>query len=272
MVSDETDEQNTSKLVLGSHQSNFVRDEGVINVILCHHPPDWLIDGEGVHIDLIARVRLHLFGHKHSFGTEVINNSCLVLAAGAMQPSRNELGWEPRYNIIELAIPMVMQNPTLNVKLFKRVWNKNKKKFTADYDEGGSIFEEHNLVLTEHEISNNITESHEAITDLKITPMAEPVIDVNAPNPKRQLAYMFLGLPYHVKLKIAVDLGLIEESDRDLGEIQKAQAYFKRASDQNLLYDLWDKVVNASENKLSNPFTKYSCDFKFTKVVPPCNY
>ncbi|WP_158799420.1 metallophosphoesterase [Pedobacter sp. L105] len=254
-VSDESDDENTSKLILGSTQSNFVRKEGVINVVLCHHPPQWLYDGEEAQIDFKSRVRLHLFGHKHSFSTELVND-CLILSAGAMQPSRRESGWEPRYNIIELTIPLITQNPTLNIKLFERVWDKEKRKFKADCVDGDRLFEEFNLNLNSHEVTETKVPNKEELKELIITPMAEPVIDINAPDPKRKLAYIFLGLPYHVKLKIAVELGLIDDTDRDLEEVQKAKAYFKRASDKNLLHDLWEKVAKASGITSHNPFTK----------------
>ncbi|WP_184547204.1 metallophosphoesterase [Mucilaginibacter sp. FT3.2] len=256
LVSDSGDDESTSKLLLGSHQSNITRDIGVVNLVLCHHPPQWLIDGDEVQNDFNARTRIQLFGHKHSFGREVINNCCLVLAAGAMQPSRNEQGWEPRYNIIELSIPSVMQDHLLNVKLFKRVWKKGKKKFVADDVDGNGNFEEHNLQLDKHEIPENIIAKHEVIKELKIAPMAEPVINTNSPDPKRRLAFLFLGLPYHLKLKIAFDLGLIDDMDKDLNEIEKTQAYFKRASERSLLKELWEQVAQIINLKTTNPFIK----------------
>jgi hypothetical protein len=87
-------------------------------------------------------------------------------------------------------------------------------------------------------------------------PMAEPIIDPNAPNPKRKLAYLFLGLPYHVKLRIAVDLNLIDDSDKDLIEVKKAQAYFRRASEREQLGQLWEEVNKVIGPTSNNPFTK----------------
>lgn len=256
IVSNEDDDEHSSKLILGSLQSTLVRTKGVINIILCHHPPQWLYDGNDVHGDLKARAKIHLFGHKHVFDTEVIDNNCLVLSAGAMQPSRSESGWEPRYNIIELSIPIVLKDPTLKINLFTRVWKRSKKRFDADYSAGGNIYEEVNLALSEDEIGEiTLPQLDVVMNDLNIVPMAESVIDVNAPDPRRKLAYMFLGLPYHIRLKIAVDMGLIEDSDRDLGEVQKAQTYFRRAVERSLLSVLWDKVANVSGITISNPFT-----------------
>lgn len=255
LVSDERDDELNSKLVIGSHQSNMIRNERVIYIVLCHHPPDWIIDGEHAHNDFKARAKIHLFGHKHKFGAELVENQYLVLAAGAMQPSRAESDWEPRYNIIELNIPTVAKNHILNVKLYKRLWDKQNKKFSADIMKTGGIFEDYNLILSNFEVSTNSLSKQEEVTELKVVPMAEPIIDLNVPNPKRKLAYMFLGLPYHVKLKIALSLGLIEDADRDLGEIQKSQAYFQRASEKMLLDALWDQVTKTLGIYSSNPFS-----------------
>jgi predicted MPP superfamily phosphohydrolase len=256
LVSDEKDDENTSKLFLGSSQCDLKRSEGTIYIFLCHHPPQWLYDGDEVQKDLKPRARLQLFGHKHSFSTELVANSSLVLAAGAMQPSRTETGWEPRYNIIELAVPSIMQVPTLNIKIYKRVWNKNDKKFKAEYVEDGSIFEEYNLKLNEHEILDNVSIEKEVPKELTITPMAQPVINLSTPDPKRRLAFMFLDLPYHARIAIAVQLGLVEDSDREIDEIKKAHAFFKRAAERDLLAELWDRVCKFTGKNLPNPFKK----------------
>lgn len=254
LVSDDRDEVDTSKLVLGSYQTNILREKGVVHLVLCHHPPDWLRDGEEVENDLNNRTRIQLFGHKHSFKTETVNGCCLVLAAGAMQPSRAESDWEPRYNILELSIPSVSQDHMLNIKVFKRIWKKSKKKFVTEFDEKGRKFEEHNLKLDKDEIREDIMENPAAIPELKIEPMAEPIINVNTPDPRRRLAFMFLGLPYHIKLKIALELNLIDDSDQDLNEVEKTQAYFKRATERDLLKELWDVVSKASNSTQINPF------------------
>ncbi|MBE9583655.1 hypothetical protein IM792_04280 [Mucilaginibacter sp. JRF] len=263
LVSNDTDHQQTSRLVLGSHQSSLTRSKGVIHMILCHHPPDWLIDGEDVRKDFKSRARIHLYGHKHSFDVELINNECIVLSAGAMQPSRAESGWEPRYNIIELnTIPMA-DKPTLNVRLYKRVWKKATKTFIPDFEAAGEEYVEYPMVLTDLEISTNIAHKKKGapetvVGELKLAPMVEPIINLNMPDPKRRLAYLFLGLPYHTKVIIAAKLKLIDDSDRNLPESQKTQLYFKRATEQGILSTLWDEVSAVSDVGSKNPFIQKS--------------
>lgn len=257
LISDEDDDENNGKLILGSHQSLINRANGVINMVLCHHPPQWLYDGNEVHSDLKARARLHLFGHKHVFDSETIDGKCLVLSAGAMQPSRGESEWEPRYNIIELSVPTVLQTPILKINLFKRVWSTSKRKFIADFDDDGKIFVEHNLTLTEEEVVHHVPPVVNVnINELNVVPMATPIIDLSSPDPRRKLAFLYLGLPYHIRLGIAAELGLIEDSDKNISEVQKAQMYFKRANERNLLHELWDRVAKFSNVNTSNPFAE----------------
>lgn len=251
LVSNESDEKDKSKLFLGSYQSCFLREEGVIYAVLCHHPADWLIDGEDATRDFNAKARVHLFGHKHIFKANTIDGSSLILAAGAMQPSRRETGWEPRYNILNLSIT----DEKLKILVIKRIWDKTKNKFKAERLENGLMYEEFLLNLTVEE-NTTPTPQKEAKQANEIIPMAEDVIDPHKPNPMRTLAYLFLGLPYHTKIRIAVELGLVDDGDQNLAELQKAQAYLNRAKERNLLANLWKVVTREKGKTIPNPFEK----------------
>lgn len=265
LISNKHDDEHTSKLVLGSHQSKIVRNAGVITFVVCHHPPQWLYDGDEAKRDFNARAKVHLFGHKHSFGSDRVNDT-LVLSAGAMQPARNETEWEPRYNLIDVSIDEENAPKQLCIKLYKRKWDKTDQCFIAEFSRGGIIYEEHNLPLSEHEllkinvvadeIKEKVNEEEVNESESKDFIMTQEVIDPRSPDPKRKLAFMFLGLPYHVKLNIAVKLSLIDDSDRDLEEIRKAQKYFERATERDLLGKLWDEVVQVLNSPLPNPFKK----------------
>lgn len=256
IISDESDHANSAKLILGSTQSNIMREKGVINMVVCHHPPDWLYDGDDVKTDFKARTRLQLFGHKHKFDAELVDGKTLVLSAGAMQPSRSEDDWEPRYNIIDISIPTIFQNKTLVVNLYKRTWKKATKKFGADFNENGEIYEEYKLSLDEIEITPYTGSKSITSKELKIEEMGEQIIDLDKPDPTRRLAYLFLGLPYQIKIRIAVALNLIDDGDANLNEIQKAGFYLKRAVEKKLLKELWAEIAKVNEEIRNsiNPF------------------
>ena len=153
--------------------------------------------------------------------------------------------------------------PTLNVRLFKRVWKKASKNFVADFEATGEEYIEYPMVLSDVEFSTNIAhqkddQSNTIVGQLKVISMVEPIINMNMPDPKRRLAYLFLGLPYHTKVIIAAKLKLIDDSDRNLPESQKTQLYFKRATEQEILATLWDEVAAVSDVDIKNPFTQKS--------------
>jgi predicted phosphodiesterase len=66
----------------------------VVNMVMCHHPCDWLIDGDEVEDALNRRATLQLFGHKHR--QRVHRDTDFVRwGAGAVNPSRHEKQWQP---------------------------------------------------------------------------------------------------------------------------------------------------------------------------------
>jgi predicted phosphodiesterase len=255
IVSNKDDHEHNSKLVLGTHQALMTRKRNKINIILCHHPPSWLADGQKANEEFASRARLHLFGHKHVFEAEAIDG-CLILAAGAMQPERHLPGWVPRYNIIDLSIPSVLKEPALYVKLYKRKWNSVGNKFVSDHPED-RLFEEYTLPLSEMEIEGGYSDQKNHHRASNILTMSEPVIDLTkSPDPMRKLAYLFWGLPDHIRIEIGAELELLQGGDDSLTDIQLATQILKRAATKNLLYDLWEKVGNHLPQKLPNPFKK----------------
>ena len=266
IVSSTLDNEADSKLVLGSHQSLLKKEKGIIYVFLCHHPPEWLYDGKEAEEQLLSRARVHLYGHKHTFNAEKVRES-LRLAAGAMHPSRKEKDWDPRYNVLELDIDLVVTPQVLKVKVWKRKWDKTTTKFVADFADGKE-YEEYALKLDEHEIvltvkdesaetqAKNKDTSGEKVT--QDVPSEEiEVIKVKMANPQRKLNYLFSSLPYQKKLRIAFELNLIEDSDATLeSEVQRTQIYLKRAQEKGLLAALWSVLTkdNPNENKALNPF------------------
>lgn len=46
LISDELDSDTAHKLVVGDYQLGILRQDGVEYMILCHHPPQWLVDQE----------------------------------------------------------------------------------------------------------------------------------------------------------------------------------------------------------------------------------
>ncbi|HEX8515185.1 MAG TPA: metallophosphoesterase [Bacteroidia bacterium] len=257
-VSNKGDHEHTSKLMTGTHQTKLKREDGVIYCVLCHHPPEWLYDGEETEKDFLTRAKLHLYGHKHKIKV-LQQGKSLKLAAGAMHPERQEQDWEPRYNILDLEIVFNNSKPFLQVKLWKRVWSADKTKFVPDFEEDGSEFCSFQLALEDGELEKAAHGEIKSIpkNDDEVQMKEVELIDPSAPSPRRKLLYMFASLPYHKKLRVAVNLELIRDEDSDKNEVQKTQAYFSRAEEYGLLHELWNQVMienDDEDDQIPNPF------------------
>lgn len=90
-------------LYLSAVQTTLDPVPNVVNLTICHHPPDWLLDGDDVDDMLNARAIFQVFGHKHR---QRINESKANVrwSAGAANPWRSEKQFEPSYDIIELEV------------------------------------------------------------------------------------------------------------------------------------------------------------------------
>lgn len=137
MISNADDHNNNGqirKMVIGRHQLPERHLNEVIMTV-CHHPPeDWKDDMSTV---LDRRVAIQLFGHRHE---QVIDENAyrIKIGTGALQPSRKEGGWEPRYNFLSIQII----GDELNLVIYPRRWNDELGEFEADLDEcpTGQVF------------------------------------------------------------------------------------------------------------------------------------
>jgi predicted phosphodiesterase len=254
LVSNDEDHETTSKLAVGSMQCIISRRAQCINIVLCHHPPSWLIAGEEIENNLCARAALLLFGHVHAFSSRQINNT-LILAAGAVQPGRFEPNWEPRYNIIELNLEEEVTPPVLNIMLWKRAWNRSTLMFEGDHLDPSSDHDIHNLNVADYgqEVTQIGNVNGENVMN-EVMPDKENKLKINEPNNVKILAYRFMSLPYHVRLQIATNLKLQEDSDEDISDLEKTKAYFKRARERNIFKNLWLQINEQKGEKLQNPF------------------
>jgi hypothetical protein len=262
LVSDGLDNSAQYKLVVGNAQCMLLREDGVIYMTLCHHPPQWLLDQDAVDSALNTRAHIQLFGHKHSQRVEQINNT-LRITAGAVHPERQESKWEPRYNYLALFVKNESGRRTLEVDVYPRTWKENdtEKGFSADFNSDGSDHRHFSLPLdpwtalpspspervTAKEVTTSDFSASQGQTDT-----GGAVMD-NA----RRLVYRFLTLPYHERIAIAQKLQLLEDEDKGIQDAEMFQRFFQRAKERVLLGELWNEVEAAhhvADKLAENPF------------------
>lgn len=92
-----------NQLYLSPMQTSLDPEDNLVNLVMIHHPPDWLLDQDDVTDAINNRAVLQLFGHKHRQRI-TRERSYIRFSAGSVNPDRQELGWEPGYNLIQLHV------------------------------------------------------------------------------------------------------------------------------------------------------------------------
>jgi len=252
-VSGEKDDENTKRLVVGRNQMLPPNEDGVTNLLMCHHPLDWLHDRDALRDNLKARTRISLFGHKHVQRVEQADNTLLVMA-GAVHPDRNEGKWEPRYNYLGLSVVSQGNQRHLAVELWPRIWDDVNKVFKAEFDNQGSDRRTYQLQLPAWQPPPTTTVAPAAAPGSSTEVTGEGKIV----NPKRRLVYRFHSLPYVRRLEVVTKLKLVSEEDQDLREEERYPLYFRRAEENGILDQLWTAVEQQHGVDLpgENPFAK----------------
>jgi predicted phosphodiesterase len=229
--SSRNDDEKKAPLIVGPMQTVFKPEDDVAYLTLCHHPPDWLLDGKDLAEALNADSHVQLFGHKHFHQHQHIGNS-VVLSSGAVHPVRSEQQWEPRYYILSLLVKGSDATRELEVALYPRVWDKASREFLADRGCDG----------------------HGAqIETLKLTPWSKPVLEVSEPPAReetppvvanrKRLLHQFMLLPYVKQVSIVRGLNLFSEEEMNkLPDTELFIETFQRAKQTNNLDPLWNAI------------------------------
>lgn len=232
-VSGENDKERDLYVDVASRQISL--EPGTINVVLCHHPYSWLANGDSFSDHLATVSQLHLFGHVHTSRIE-LNRDFVRVAASAAHPDRQERGWEPGYNLIELDLVGTKEAPRLKVRVHVRIWQDRPGQFRAKEDRNRADVFEQEIVLDPW----RQPESSDTTADA-----AQPASPTETGNPSednmdslRNLSIRFFGLTASQRSLLAGKLDLVDEQDKDLPEFERTRKILLRAKDKSLLAKL----------------------------------
>lgn len=245
IVSDHKD--NTyQKIIIGRYQLPQ-RHSGVVDLLLCHHPTDWWRDSDQLIDAMEDRCRIQLFGHKHAHRLKRSNDT-VVLSAGAVHPDRREPLWEPRYNWLKIRVETTTEVRKLIVEVFPRVWNNDR--FIADTNNCAG--QDSKIITIELEAWTAPEPARENAECTEIPSESTVTFEEGTPmNRSRILTYRFLELSHIDRLDIVRELNLMRNEDEGLTDSELLRRILKRAHDENLLADLWDRIQKC------NPHAKY---------------
>lgn len=249
IISNEFDDETSSKLILGSHQTKLKREKGVVYLTMCHHPPQWLYDSEDVENDLHARARIQLYGHKHVFEINK-DDKTIKLTAGAVHPSRKEKNWEPRYNLLGLSIIDDNGVQFLNIRVWERIWDNRELKFKPKLNDNSNEYSEYKLLLEEFECQT-LNKEGSCMSSCSQNTINDEIeqIDLSSSNLKRKLTYKFFNLPIHLRVNIAIEMKLLDDYDEFLNSVQISNIIIEKAIENNLLNELFSKISTITSDK-----------------------
>jgi predicted phosphodiesterase len=257
--SDEGDEM--GGLYLAPFQTQHLnRDIGLIDLVLCHHPPHWLLDRMEIDGALKSFARIVLFGHEHNHRLQRVDNT-VQLFAGAVHPAARDPDWLPTYHILRLHVDGTGGSRQLVVQVYSRELRTLEYAFVPRMSEDGKMFQERRVDLPEWRPPSPIMVAPDTTSDvcspLK-TKMTAGNHSTSSPPPTafRELLVNFHRLSTPVRYKIATELDLLRDGD-DLPPQQQWDLVFQRAREEEKLAALW-KAVAAHDTafaKRQNPFT-----------------
>ena len=225
--------------------------DDVVNLVLCHHPPDWLLDQDSADDAICARAAIHMFGHKHR--QRIIQERGYVrFGAGAVNPDRNERGWQPSYNIVDVHVSGSGQERMLMIEAHLMQWQSSPEQFRPVLtQENESVFR-HSIRFPEiHTSRPNATSVGPIPKDVpargEVVASSEiPDVDLEAfmadANTK-DLVFRFWKLTVSQRREIAFRMGLLQKDEINLSEKERYRHALIRAGQRGELDTLAHEVA-----------------------------
>ncbi|WP_367395148.1 metallophosphoesterase [Cupriavidus sp. Agwp_2] len=290
MISDRNDKPGT--MFLGRSQYSINRDSNCEDIVMIHHPLEWLMDRREAEPYLHGRPRMILSGHEHKPDLTLVHRETdwqqVLVAAGATNPPRQDLYHQYTYNWIELSWNNSNGRAKLNVTVYPRVWSPKRTGFDADYVRlSGKAFK--TLVVdcgvASEQPAQPLERSEDAITsspergkcdasDLQMQAQVLAVksisvdseakmTDTNGVPPEagnigafETLRFLFWRyLDRSTRHSVLAELELMPKGNTNLPSAFEREA-FEEAARRNLLAKLWDAtMVHVPDTERSaNPF------------------
>jgi hypothetical protein len=236
-------------LYLGRIQTVLDPIEDVVNLVMCHHPPEWLIDRDRVNDQINGRAPIQLFGHKHA-GRITMDSSYLRIGAGAVNPDENELEWRPTYNFIRLDVGGEGADRKLLTETHIMEWQTNPEGYRPRWSGAGQSYK-HPIAFPEKRKYVRVT-----YAELNEQPKAA---EISAPIPReveveaamaspdtRRLILRFWNLTSSQRRQVVTKLKLLEEGEIALPEPERYGRALQRAGQRDQL-DLLANEITSKE-------------------------
>jgi hypothetical protein len=223
------------KLYLSPFQTVLDPLDNVVNLVLCHHPPDWLVDCDEVEDAVRGRASLQMFGHRHR--QRIYRDDHYVrFAAAAVNPDRHEQGWEPGYNFIRLAVSINEGRRYLDVQAWLRRWQTDPDRFVA------KLTADDKQIFTKRLPVRGPINAGEAAVHPAGAIVNENIETAMSETSTRNLVLRFWKLSSSKRRDIALKLKLIDASELGVSEPERYSRALMRAGERGLLDKLAEEI------------------------------
>jgi predicted phosphodiesterase len=237
-------------IFVDSASLQLTREDGVVNLVAVHHHLSWLRQRRAFEDHLNDVAPIQIFGHVHTNRIDM-NRDYMRLTASATHPDRQETGWEPGYNLIEITVDQTPEARRLHVRAHVRVWQTAPGGFQAKMDKGADVFE-HFIPLEAWRptplptvaVDVARTEDSGGLSNDAATPPEGG----RAMNTLRDIGLRFYRLSFSKKSEIAGRLELLEDEDMGQPDFERFRRVFLRAHERGRLDELAD-AIRAAEGK-----------------------
>jgi predicted phosphodiesterase len=227
LVSYQHDNESDERLIVGTGQCILEPESTNLYMTLCHHPPEWLLDGHALEVRFNKTVAVQVTGHVHKHDIQPTQRG-ILLRSGALQPSRREAGWDPRFAVIELEL----EEDETKVAVQAWKWDPEQVEFTPQ------VPDVHHVALPPATLDD------------------EALGGIRAAGHRRRLRQQLSQLSVSDALLAAQAAAIPVTIADTVPEHGLPGALIRHASDKALLGALWEKVQDARgrPDGIENPF------------------
>jgi predicted phosphodiesterase len=241
LLADKADDTMQNKMFISKHQRYINKREGLLYIILCHHPTEWLIDKTETETEFDKKVELQLYGHIHEFHTDQKDNS-IIIHAGAVQPDDSK--YIPCYNIIDLDIENNNNKDYFKVKIWIREWNGEIFKCGIANDE---LFTEYEIPIKNNSsnwsrVNKNKADKNKTELQKEMEPIDIKIEELNEEFTERDIRFKFLTLPFARRKEIGEQLIPGSFANTTIGEVDRSIAFLLKIKNDKLYLELWNKI------------------------------
>lgn len=231
-------------MYLSAYQTAFDPEEGVVNAVLAHHPPDWCCDSDDIEDAITTRTLLQFFGHKHRQRI-VQEDRYIRYSAGAVNPDRHEAGWEPGYNLLKLDIRVQGNDRYLSVESHVRALRVGEAHFDYKRPRPGENHHQKLLLIPGHYVQQEQGTVNTGPIDPPPHPsggalLQEPVMPESVRD--RDLVFRFWELSISQRRDIAKALNLLQPGEMQMPEPERYGRALLRAKERGLVEQLAGEI------------------------------